>query len=113
LLLQRQKNAEAARRVSGDPYSPWGLTDGWRLNGAYEEQLELRAGETLYKIGVLPEGIGWRLRIGEASLFATGTLDDGNLVATLDGRQRRVGVVRRDDRIIILERGHGTTLALH
>lgn len=113
LLLQRAESTGAARRASGDPHSPWGLADGWRLNGAYEEHLELMAGEALHSIGVLPEGAGWRLAIHGASIFATGTLDDGSLIATLDGCQRRVGVVRRDDRIIVLERGHGTTLALH
>jgi 3-methylcrotonyl-CoA carboxylase alpha subunit len=44
-LLREQARARAAATPSPDPYSPWDLRDGWRLNSSFERKLLFRYGE--------------------------------------------------------------------
>nr|WP_315203889.1 acetyl/propionyl/methylcrotonyl-CoA carboxylase subunit alpha [uncultured Albidiferax sp.] len=43
-VLQNQKDAAALPAM--EPYSPWRVLDGWRLNGTSQQTLTLRCGET-------------------------------------------------------------------
>ena len=40
------RNRTSSGRTGGDPYSPWKLQDGWRLNSRSERTLLFRHGET-------------------------------------------------------------------
>ena len=44
--LLREEEARARPRRGGDPYSPWRMQDGWRLNSRSERRLVFRFGET-------------------------------------------------------------------
>ncbi len=49
----------ADANASTDPRSPWAATDGWRLNGALERQLEFRHGGEDRRVSVTRRGKGW------------------------------------------------------
>ncbi len=113
LLLERNMVAADAAIRSDDPTSPWGATDGWRLNGTYSETLEFMLGDTPLAVQAEPEGQGFRLRVDGRVFVADGTLADGRLDARLDGRRLSAGFVRRDERIVLVRDGAVTTLGVH
>jgi 3-methylcrotonyl-CoA carboxylase alpha subunit len=44
-LLREEERAKAQAARGADPYSPWHLRDGWRLNSSFERKLIFRCGE--------------------------------------------------------------------
>jgi 3-methylcrotonyl-CoA carboxylase alpha subunit len=44
-LLREQARSRAPAMPNPDPYSPWDLRDGWRLNSSFERKLLFRFGE--------------------------------------------------------------------
>jgi len=112
LLLERRAEAAAAAARSGDPTSPWGITDGWRLNGGYAEAIELMAGDTVLPVTASPVGQGFHLGVGERTFHAIGSLEDGTLSARLEGLQVTAGFARRDQRVVLIRDGAATTLGV-
>src|SRR3546814_3352314 len=49
LLLEEAATRDATAR-SGDPSSPWGIADGWRLGHAGQRRLVLRRADTRHDI---------------------------------------------------------------
>ena len=43
-LLREDAEARRVDRAGSDPYSPWRMTDGWRLNSQSERRLVFRFG---------------------------------------------------------------------
>ena len=44
-LRREQQQALSRAAATGDPHSPWGAGDGWRLNGTLQRRLTFRQGE--------------------------------------------------------------------
>jgi 3-methylcrotonyl-CoA carboxylase alpha subunit len=101
----------APAESAGDPFSPWGLPDAWRLNGDGYQDLYLRHGEAepvAIRAHPLAEG---RTRLD---------LPGGSVVARLagerlelDGVSRRVALARRDEEITVLLGGEVHVLRRH
>jgi 3-methylcrotonyl-CoA carboxylase alpha subunit len=83
---------------SGDPWSPWSLHDGWRLNLQPRRTLTYRCGDTLHEVIVAYEADGWRLTLGGESVVARGRILDsgqfaGQLAVELDDRRLVASVI--------------------
>ena len=100
VLADRQAEAAAAARRSGDPYSPWHRTDGWRLNLPTRVVMQFTqqgsGGELRHELRVFFIRGGYRLAIGERRIVASiEALEGVALTAVLDGRRLTARVVRQ------------------
>ncbi|MCM8610633.1 acetyl/propionyl/methylcrotonyl-CoA carboxylase subunit alpha [Accumulibacter sp.] len=97
-LLREHAAALASAGRSGDPWSPWSLHDGWRLNLRPRRTLSYRFAEARYEVLVAYEGDGWRLTLGGESVLARGRFIDsgqfaGQLAVELDDRRLIASVI--------------------
>ena len=88
LLLRQEAQAREIFNASGDPWSPWNRTDGWRLNGFAARAFLLReAGEEII-VELLCAPEGWTAVLPEGSLAVRGELSEsGELTAEIAGRR--------------------------
>jgi len=93
-LLREDAEARRVDRASGDPYSPWRMSDGWRLNSLSERKLAFRFGDVERTVIVGYGDGGYTLRIDEVAVPARGELGpNGTLRAELGGRRLDASVV--------------------
>ncbi len=97
-LLREYAAALARASHSGDPWSPWSLHDGWRLNIQPRRTLTYRSGDTRHEVLVAYAADGWRLTLGNESVLARGRVLDsgqfaGQLAVELDDRRLVASVV--------------------
>jgi 3-methylcrotonyl-CoA carboxylase alpha subunit len=112
-LLARQGEVRRAAGASQDPYSPWNLSTGWRLNDDAYHVLRLRDGKTDVALTVHFRGGGFVLDLPDGAMPARGTLGpDGRLAANIGGDVVRATVVRQGDDIIVLADGESRRLTL-
>jgi len=113
VLLCRATEAAAAALASGDPYSPWHGTNGWRLNSDNHHVLTFTDGHDTIHVTAHYRPGGYLLDLPGGSLLASGTLDeDGDLCADLGGVRSRATVVRVGLDMNILSGGHSYLLTL-
>lgn len=99
-----ERGRAACRRAarSGDPYSPWFRTDGWRLIDRGHQDVCLRDlgdDDTLHVItAVADEAGGYDLIIGDARVHASAQTDGS---ATIDGIRRVAHVVDVEGRLVV------------
>ncbi|MFC3715862.1 acetyl/propionyl/methylcrotonyl-CoA carboxylase subunit alpha [Luteimonas soli] len=82
-LLQEEAATRDATARSGDPSSPWGIADGWRLGHAGQRRLVLRRADTRHDITA--HGAGGEYRIehdGNATVVAGARLAGPHLAET-------------------------------
>ena len=87
VLLERAARARAETAASADPFSPWGRTDGWRLNDEAHDSLTFQdaGGERTVELVYRPDGYLLTLPVSRP-LMARGDFSaDGTLDADLDG----------------------------
>ena len=114
VLLQRAARAHAETAASADPFSPWGRTDGWRLNDEAYDSLSFHGagGERTIELVYRPDGYLLTLP-GSGPLMARGEFGaDATLDADLDGVRLSVVWVRRGNEITVFHRGVGHRLRL-
>jgi len=93
-LLREDAEARRTDTASGDAYSPWRLTDGWRLNSHAERRLVFRYGEAEHTVVVGYDAGAYQLRIGEIAVPARGELGaNGALRAELGGLRLSASVI--------------------
>jgi 3-methylcrotonyl-CoA carboxylase alpha subunit len=93
-LLAHAAEAKAAVSRSGDPFSPWALTDAWRLNGHGRQELVFRDGAEERVISATRDAGNWRLLLGDRAVLGCGRREpDGSLATVLDGVYRRITVL--------------------
>ena len=114
LLLERQREAEAAARASTDPYSPWHLSNGWRLNDDAYHVVRLREGGTEIALPVHFRRDGFVLDLPGGPVAARGSLDaDGRLTADIGGVVSHGTVLRSGDDVIVFADGENHRLAIY
>ncbi|MBV8465482.1 MAG: acetyl/propionyl/methylcrotonyl-CoA carboxylase subunit alpha [Burkholderiales bacterium] len=101
---------EQQRARSNDGASPWWEADGWRLNQDNRHALHFRVGEAEHAVVAHYCEGGYTLDIGEASIAASGTLTNGQLKVTLDGRRLQATVVRTADTLTLVREGENVAL---
>jgi 3-methylcrotonyl-CoA carboxylase alpha subunit len=93
-LLREDAEARRVDGASGDPYSPWRMSDGWRLNSRSERKLVFRFGDAERTVVVGYEAGAYMLRIDDAAIAVRGELGpNGTLRAELGGRRLDASVV--------------------
>jgi 3-methylcrotonyl-CoA carboxylase alpha subunit len=113
VLLDRREAAEKAAAASGDPWSPWNVGDGWRLNGETYQDLRFRVGEEEQLVRVRYRRAGYRLDLpGGVRDAHAARLEDGALALDLDGDRLRAVVVRSGIELAVLTGGETARLVL-
>jgi 3-methylcrotonyl-CoA carboxylase alpha subunit len=106
LLLRQQAAAGRAAAASGDPYSPWHATDGWRLNLEARRDLRFLLGGAERQVTVHYGRQGLGLGIGaEVEPAEFTSVGDGRLRVTLAGRRFEAAVVRQEQSLTIFCEG--------
>ena len=113
-VLLEAARARAETVASADPFSPWGRTDGWRLNDEAYDSLSFHdaGGERTIELVYRPDGYLLTLP-GSRPLMARGEFGaDATLDADLDGVRLSAVWVRRGNEITVFHRGVGHRLRL-
>ncbi|MGE0152509.1 MAG: acetyl-CoA carboxylase biotin carboxylase subunit [Reyranellaceae bacterium] len=95
-LRHFRDSSRQRQKESLDPWSPWGVASGWRLNGAGHDTVAFKAGETEIRIGVVYRRDGfYELALPGGTVTASASLsDDGLLSATIAGARQSANIVR-------------------
>ncbi|MEC7301640.1 MAG: acetyl-CoA carboxylase biotin carboxylase subunit [Pseudomonadota bacterium] len=102
-LIWQGDAAARKGRVSGDPYSPWQMNDGWRVNDCGHVDLPFRDGEEEVTVVAYMDGAGYRMVIREKELTVRGAFDaEGRLAAEIDGHRVTASVIRHGEERHIL-----------
>ena len=120
-VLADQRAAEAAQAAaSGDPWSPWGLADAWRMNGDGYQDLVLRRGGETTTLRAYPhedgasKGGAFRLDLPGGSVHAEAAesepRDGGAMALRVDGVLHKLRVVRRDSEVVVILAGRNHVL---
>jgi 3-methylcrotonyl-CoA carboxylase alpha subunit len=98
---------EAQRVVA--PTDPWDLADSFRLNGEADQEVLLRAGETVATIRAVYLNRGaYRLRLADDTVIARIETDG----ISLDGVTHRTHVVRQGAELTVIHRGRNHVFEL-
>jgi 3-methylcrotonyl-CoA carboxylase alpha subunit len=102
ILLDRRDTAAARAKDSGDPWSPWNSTDGWRLNLKGCEVIQLRHGGAVQELGVTYNGDSYRFDLPQGPKIVTGESTEGDLLRlVIDGRQAAARVIRDGGMLLV------------
>ncbi|CAA6605850.1 Acetyl-/propionyl-coenzyme A carboxylase alpha chain (Includes: Biotin carboxylase; Biotin carboxyl carrier protein) [Rhodospirillaceae bacterium LM-1] len=114
VMLSRQEETKAQAKMSGDPYSPWFLASGWRMNDDNHHDLIFKNGEHDQKVTVHYRKQGWQIDLPSgASISANAQRqDDGSLMADLDGYRMSARLVREQQRLTLFAQGKSYHLDL-
>jgi len=111
-LLREQQVAGKVTFADADPYSPWRLRDGWRVNSAARRTLAFRAGESEKSVTVAYTGRGFLLEVDGQAVPASGELQPrGQLRADLAGRRINATVVVANEKRHVFLDGRAFILA--
>ncbi|HYH18696.1 MAG TPA: acetyl/propionyl/methylcrotonyl-CoA carboxylase subunit alpha [Azospirillum sp.] len=107
VLLRRHAENHAALRAKSDPFSPWHIASGWRLNDDNHHDLRLKDGDALREVTVHFRPDGYEVELtGSAPIVVTrATLENGALSAVIDGVRVRATVVCQGADLTILSDG--------
>jgi 3-methylcrotonyl-CoA carboxylase alpha subunit len=93
-LLAEQAQSAAAARQSGDPYSPWNIVDGWRLNLGSHHELVFAQGDQTWPVQIHFGPEGYRLTVGDRDHALAGQESGGLLHVALGSTAYGVRIVR-------------------
>jgi 3-methylcrotonyl-CoA carboxylase alpha subunit len=115
VMLQQREDTAAESRRSGDPFSPWGAMNGWRLGEDARHVLRLRdparADPIALTVHLRRRDFGIDLPGG--AVAARGTLGpDGRLSAEIDRTALGATIVRRGDELTVFHDGASHVLTL-
>ncbi|TSA14727.1 MAG: acetyl/propionyl/methylcrotonyl-CoA carboxylase subunit alpha [Betaproteobacteria bacterium] len=105
-LLAIERRAKERAAASGDPCSPWGACDGWRLNQDNHHILVFRQGEHEQAVTAHYRGEHFELELpGGRHSLSGAWQQDGSLTAWLEDAVLRANVVRTGSSLDIFFRG--------
>lgn len=111
LLKQANDNAILAE-TSSDPFSPWHGFTGWKVNEAQQFAVKLtdESGD-VHVISAEQIGDAYAMSLGntDSKLVVTGTLNNDELVASIDGHQINVTIADFDNKLTIFNNKDITT----
>ena len=98
--------------TGGDPYSPWRLQDGWRLNSRSERRLLFRFGDTERAVVVGYSDGGYELTLDGITVPARGELRrNGTLRVEIAGLRLDTSVIVAGEKRHVFLNGHSYQLA--
>ncbi len=113
-LLAIERVAQERAAASGDPCSPWGRCDGWRLNQDNHHILVFRQGELEQAVTAHYRPGRFELELPGGRHTLTGAWQpDGSLTAWLEDAVLRANVVRSGTVLDVFFRGTRYRLELH
>jgi 3-methylcrotonyl-CoA carboxylase alpha subunit len=93
-LLAREDAAKAAASRSGDPFSPWARTDGWRLNGRGHQELTFRDSTEEWLVCARNQVGSWLLQLSGRAILVEGERRTGGALSmSLDGVRKQITVL--------------------
>lgn len=102
LVLAQSEAARQANHDSQDPWSPWNLANGWRLNEPCLHRFELIVQEQNVALSIEQQGIGaarrYVIRYGDKEIRARGDLTAQTLMADIEGHRLQATVAEHDGR---------------
>jgi 3-methylcrotonyl-CoA carboxylase alpha subunit len=114
VLLEDEARARGGASASGDPHSPWGCADGWRLNEAGRRVLVFREGRREAAVTVRRRASGYAIEIaGRGRALSGGAGADGRITARLDDETVTAAVIRHAGRCHVFLPGRRHRLELH
>ncbi len=108
LFLSLKKASEdiVFAEESNDPYSPWNVADGWRLNDTAHVDYVFERNENEVSVMVTKNASGYDICIDREVIHASAELmEDGTLRASLNGHILSATVVSDNDRMIVITDG--------
>ena len=109
LLKQTQDNAISAE-ASNDPSSPWNSFAGWKINEPQQFSFTLiDANETHLLINAEKRADDFVISIDGKDSVVTGSLNNDELVASIDGHKMRATVAAFDDQITVFNNQYVNT----
>jgi 3-methylcrotonyl-CoA carboxylase alpha subunit len=79
-LVREQEAAAARAKASNDPYSPWNICDGWRLNQDNFHRFHFSRGDTRYSVTVHYRGAEMEIELPGRSAKISGTMNHGGTI---------------------------------
>jgi 3-methylcrotonyl-CoA carboxylase alpha subunit len=105
-LMRIDEEALAAARASGDPWSPWNLRDGWRLNQDNHHTFVFQDGAREVSVTAHYRRNGLQLELPGTKLLARAERSaGGGLVADLDRERVHATVVRSGRELTVFAGG--------
>ncbi|WP_372054145.1 acetyl/propionyl/methylcrotonyl-CoA carboxylase subunit alpha [Tistrella mobilis] len=106
LLVLAGATAERAA-ASGDPYSPWAIADGWRMNAVSHVDDHFRDGEREIAVRVHFHASGYGVSVGEGpERPVRATIEaDGRMIVDLDGHRFTARVAEAGARVHVWAAG--------
>ncbi len=102
LVLAQSEAARQASHDNQDPWSPWNLANGWRLNEPCLHRFELVVQEQNVALSIEQQGIGaarrYVIRYGDKEVRARGELAGPTLMADIEGHRLQATVAEHDGR---------------
>ena len=112
-LTRIEEEARDAARASPDPWSPWNLRDGWRLNEDNHHTFAFEDAGKSVSVTAHYRRDGFMLELPGALIAARAErTTDGGLVAELDDNRLLANVVRRGRELTVFLAGSSHTLEL-
>ncbi len=110
-LADQRRLDEASAAERGDPWSPWAMGDGWRIDGTghHDIEFDLNAQRLRARIHPLAAG-GFRLDTPAFAADVEAGEQDARMRLRVDGAAREVGIVRRGEEIVVILSGRNYAL---
>ncbi|MGA9825843.1 MAG: acetyl-CoA carboxylase biotin carboxylase subunit [Methylocystis sp.] len=110
-LADQRSRDEASAAECGDPWSPWAMGDGWRVNGTgrHDIEFDLNARRLRARIHPLAAG-GFRLETPAFTAIIEAREHDGRMRLRVEGVAREVAIVRRGAEIVVILLGRDYAL---
>ena len=110
-LADQRRRDEASAAEHGDPWSPWAMGDGWRIDGTghHDIEFDLNAQRLRARIHPLAAG-GFRLETPAFAADVEAGERDARMRLRVDGAAREVGIVRRGEEIVVILSGRNYAL---
>jgi 3-methylcrotonyl-CoA carboxylase alpha subunit len=109
--LRRKDEASAAEH--GDPWSPWAVGDGWRIDGVahHDVEFDLDARRLRAKVCPLAAG-GFRLETATIFEIVEAREHDKRMRLRVNGATREVGLIRHGEKLVVMLAGRDYALTL-
>ncbi len=116
-LLQIKSTIKAAQLATADPFSPWGVGDGWQLNQDNFNSIDLEVNGQQSRIIAHYRDQGFELELDDANqqrLIISGSMQNDNvLTAELDNRKLSAVFIKKNQQISILFEGRVWDIIVH
>jgi 3-methylcrotonyl-CoA carboxylase alpha subunit len=114
VVLGQQEKAAVRAAESADPWSPWAVSDGWRMNDDNHHDMTFLHGDAPILVTLHYRQAGcWRIDLpGGSQELRAERAADGGLCVEMGGLRRQAVVVQRGSELVILDQGRQHRLLL-